>query len=370
MKSYKQALNPFTLVGSLTKTHCRENKMATFYDVVIVGAGPAGAAAARELVGSGYRVLVVEKKKLPRYKICSGLIMERAQDLLIRSFGEPPKDVFSKPNFLKGSRMSISGKALTDLTVGRPHIYNVWRSNFDHWLIRQSGADIWDAYRLVDFTQSERGVEATLEGPGAVRRRVEARYLIGADGGISHTRRLLDPGFEGKISYSLSVQLYCLAAIDLDPEYYYLFFDPSLSAFYTWLHVKDDFLVYGVGAHSGKLIPKCIQDSTVYLAKRFGLEVEEIKRQTGCLVSNMAVTGTYDLGRGRVLLAGEAAGYVNVFGEGISSALVTGQLAARAIHEAETSDRDAFSVYSNLSQGEQKMTSQSWAITKSLKIRF
>jgi flavin-dependent dehydrogenase len=35
------------------------------YDVLIVGAGPAGASAARELVSNGYRVLVVEWKKLP-----------------------------------------------------------------------------------------------------------------------------------------------------------------------------------------------------------------------------------------------------------------------------------------------------------------
>ena len=100
------------------------------------------------------------------------------------------------------------------------------------------------------------------------------------------------------------------------------------------------------------------------------MKVEEIKRKTGCLVSNMAVTGIFPLGRGRVLLAGEAAGYVNVFGEGISSALATGQLAARAIHEAETSGRDALSVYSELSRREQKMTTQSWEITKSMTIRF
>jgi menaquinone-9 beta-reductase len=213
-------------------------------------------------------------------------------------------------------------------------------------------------------------VEVIIEGPGAERRRKEARYLIGADGGISRTRRLLDPGFEKKINYSTFVQLYCSGAIDLDPEYYYLFFDQSLSAFYTWLHVKDDLLVYGVGAHSGVLIPKCIRDSTDYLAKRFGLKVEEIKHKTGCLVSSMAVTGNFFLGRGRVLLAGESAGYVNVFGEGISSALATGQLAGQTIHEAETSGRDAFSLYSDLSRKEQKMTTQSWEITKGLKIRF
>ena len=343
--------------------------IAPSYDAVIVGAGPAGAAAAKELVASGYRVLVVEKKKLPRYKVCSGLVMERAQDLLIESFGEPPEDVFCKPDFLTGARLSISGKVM-DLPLGKPRIYNVWRAAFDNWLIRQSGADVLESHRLVAMTQSENKVEATIQSWGGETRQIEARYLIGADGGRSRTRRLLDPGFEQKIGYSTFVQLYCSATIDLDPKYYYMIFDPSLSAFYNWLHVKDESLVYGVGAHAGGLIPRCIGESTDYLEKRFGLKVEAIKRKTGCLVSSMAVSGTFHLGRGRVLLAGEAAGYVNVFGEGISSALATGRLAARAILEAEASSRNALSLYTSFSEREQKMTTKSWEMTKGMKIKF
>ena len=61
--------------------------IARQYDVLIVGAGPAGAAAARFLVKNGLRVLILERRKLPRYKICSGLVMERAQNLIEESFG-------------------------------------------------------------------------------------------------------------------------------------------------------------------------------------------------------------------------------------------------------------------------------------------
>lgn len=42
------------------------------YDVIIVGAGPAGGAAAYHLAKKGRSVLVLEKASLPRYKPCGG----------------------------------------------------------------------------------------------------------------------------------------------------------------------------------------------------------------------------------------------------------------------------------------------------------
>ena len=42
------------------------------WDAVVVGAGPAGAMAARELAGRGAAVLLVDKARFPRYKTCGG----------------------------------------------------------------------------------------------------------------------------------------------------------------------------------------------------------------------------------------------------------------------------------------------------------
>jgi len=79
----------------------QKNEKFAFYDVIIVGSGPAGTSAANELVKNGYKVLVIEEKKLPRYKMCSGLIMDRSQDLVLEKFGPLPPDVFSEPKALK-----------------------------------------------------------------------------------------------------------------------------------------------------------------------------------------------------------------------------------------------------------------------------
>src|SRR2546430_11447894 len=48
------------------------------FDVVVVGAGPAGASAALPLAEHGLRVAIVEKAHLPRYKTCGGAVLQRA----------------------------------------------------------------------------------------------------------------------------------------------------------------------------------------------------------------------------------------------------------------------------------------------------
>jgi flavin-dependent dehydrogenase len=336
------------------------------YDVVIIGAGPAGASAARELVKSGRKVLVVEKKKLPRYKICSGLIMDRAQDLVLEKFGTPPPEVFCSPGLLKGVRFSTAGDTLSDLPLGKPQVLNVWRSAFDHWLIGQSGADLLESHRLIGLSQTDSEVQATIIGPDQKPFQIKASHLIAADGGRSRVRPLLAPAFEKTVRFSNFIQAYCIGTIDLDPEHFYMFFDPSLSAFYTWLHVKDDYIVYGVGAYKGKSVLHCLKDSTDYLGSRFGMKINRVERRTGCVVSDMPIKNNFFLGEGRVLMAGEAAGFMNIFGEGISSAVATGTLAGSAVCLAEAACEKVLPLYAEMVKIEQKMTKKSWDMAGSL----
>ena len=150
-------------------------------DVLIVGSGPAGASAARELVRNGYKVLVVESKKLPRYKICSGLIVDRSQDLVEEYFGSLPEDVFSEPRHLRGARFCLAGNTLNDVPLGKEDAYNVWRSSFDHWLVQRSGAAVWDQHQFVGFTESNDKVRVNIRREGRERIQVEASCLSTAN---------------------------------------------------------------------------------------------------------------------------------------------------------------------------------------------
>jgi flavin-dependent dehydrogenase len=60
------------------------------YDVVIVGSGPATASAARALNGRDVKTLIVERERLPRYKMCSGILFPSAIKLIAEDFGETP----------------------------------------------------------------------------------------------------------------------------------------------------------------------------------------------------------------------------------------------------------------------------------------
>jgi flavin-dependent dehydrogenase len=343
----------------------REKKTGTSarqYDCLVVGAGPAGAAAAQFLKKNGLRVLVLERRKLPRYKICSGLVMERAQGLIEEDFGSPPDEVFCRSGLIKGARICLAGDALQDAPVEKRLTWNVWRSAFDYWLICQSRAEVWDEHRLIGFRQTGEAVQVDIAKPDKGLLQVEASYMIGADSGRSRVRRLLDPAFDNQIHWSVFVQAYCLGTINLDQEYYYMFFDPSLKSFYTWLSSKDDYLVYGVGVPSGESPGPYLESSTAYLRRTFGLEVNKIARKTACMATDMGISNNFCLGSNRVLLAGEAAGFMNMFGEGISSAIATGRLAAEAICEAITSGQDVLPIYARLAAPEQRYTTDSWKL--------
>ena len=68
------------------------------YDVLVVGAGPAGSTAAKILAESGYKVMLAEKFKMPRYKSCSGQLIKKSLDLIVKYFGESvPESVTCAP---------------------------------------------------------------------------------------------------------------------------------------------------------------------------------------------------------------------------------------------------------------------------------
>jgi len=91
------------------------------YDVVISGAGPSGAAAARGLSNAGLKVLVIEKNRPPpRYKMCSGIIFKKSQDLTEKYFGKIPDAAYVKPRLLSGVRLWSDLERLTKTAMVHP----------------------------------------------------------------------------------------------------------------------------------------------------------------------------------------------------------------------------------------------------------
>lgn len=71
-------------------------------DVLIVGASLAAAAAAKRTVDAGLETVILERKELPRHKICSGILSPRGHRFLLEIFGPLPREVLHEPTSCRG----------------------------------------------------------------------------------------------------------------------------------------------------------------------------------------------------------------------------------------------------------------------------
>jgi flavin-dependent dehydrogenase len=311
------------------------------YDVIICGAGPAGASASKFLSDAGLRVLVIDKMSLPRPKICAGGLNPRAYAFVRRHFGAIPQDIFSRPKSWLGLRAQF-GKdyALHEFiewnrhdkeqgySASYPEIPNavscIWRDKFDYWLSQKSGAEIWQNCELIDFNvKSSTGVKVS----------VRDNYLIGADGAASKTRRLLDPTFDQSVSWFSIYEQWVEGSIELDPNWYYMFVGREFIDIFCSLFAKDGHLILSQVSRKGIPSAGGLESYIDFLKESYDLEIAKGLRRWGCVVNNMGATDSFYFGSGRVVLVGEAAGFIGFCGEGISGALISGKLAAEAIIE-------------------------------------
>ena len=172
------------------------------YDVVIVGAGPAGATAAILLAKKGRRVALVDRATFPRPVTCSGWLNARAIPLLKelsaslttgRSAAVPAARAFRDVTFYRAD-FTQTAKPTFDSPPG----YLIDRAAFDHSLVRTAvdeGVTLFSASLAVDFKLLESQVVVELEGVGKPprgrqeerRRSLEGRLLFLATG--RETRR-------------------------------------------------------------------------------------------------------------------------------------------------------------------------------------
>ena len=362
------------------------------WDAIIVGAGPAGCAAAYDLAAAGRRVLLLDKAHFPRPKACAGGLTAKAVQALRYPIDPVVRKTVHEIQLEHGSAPG----GVVHARRRKPICVMTVRAELDAYCLEQTrrqGATFRRIGPILKLQQGEEQVQLLVEGEPDP---IVGRLLLGADGVHSRVRALAHSGagdtswfrtgfaIEANVPYSATGRAFPLV-FDFAPVpggYGWLFprNDHVNVGLYTagpWesdseaqrgaehgsreqerspsLHTSASPLSTGrssapdapapaehrsaiaaasgpaIGPASGPAIGPAILDRAAlagYIAARCGTSVHE--RAVGQYLGFGAAS--YSPGQGRVLLAGDAAGFVDpLTGEGIYGAIASGQAAAAAI---------------------------------------
>jgi menaquinone-9 beta-reductase len=310
-------------------------------DLLVVGGGPAGAAAAIRGAAAGLSVVVCDKASFPRDKTCGDGLTTSALRLLERLGLDPAAVAGWEPVGTVALR-SPSGRVV-ELPLPADGLFAAVapRAALDVALLdvaARRGAEIRQGAALRSLRPIPGGIEAFVgDGPSSANgEEVTARYVIAADGMYSTVRRLI--GVSGPhLGEWHAFRQYFTGVAD---RRLWVIFEPDLLPGYAWV-----FPVAGGRANVGFGLPR-----------RPGISVRPMAAQWRDLLERPALRDLLggaepeghhrawpipaDLARaplssGRVLFTGDAAGATDpMTGEGIGQALVTGVLAAEAVAAA------------------------------------
>ena len=330
------------------------------YQVIIVGSGPAGSACAKALKDENIETLVIEKESLPRPKTCSGILFGQTQLLLKEYFGAlPPADVHCQPEIINASNIKEwkKGKGFSTYIWEIPKDgqsfprdqHNIWRSKFDYWLLNETGVEWIESctFRNYSLTDNKFNVEVSHEGK--TDQDLSCSYLVGADGGNSQVRRLLDPSWIKQAQEAMVYQAYYRFSDmgSLEDGHWYVFLEPQIGDILSAVHRKDEFLTLCVGGYKGRSLKKSMEDFKNFLTENFQVVFGDMERDEGCIMRQAPPC----LGKGNLLLIGDAAGLMYLNGEAISAALDSGYRAGKAIARGIKDGEDALETYQRDAKG-------------------
>lgn len=310
------------------------------YDVIIVGCGPGGAYLGYLLASGGMRVLILEKKRFPRYKTCGGGLTRRVLDLLPFSVDAVVED------YIYRARVGLGDRVVVEKSTDCPMIAMVMRDRFDSFLAEravEAGARIMGetSFRTVFGNPGNLAVETSR---GVFR----SRILAGADGVHSRVARSLGIPPAGNAGPALEAEVYFRREGSIERFRNTVHFDfGTMPRGYAWIFPKQDHLSVGVMSAQGKKpgIKKCLESYLKFKEISDGIEIRSLRGHLIPLGAGKRKVFAVPEG----LLVGDAAALADpITGEGIFHALRQAEIAAGVVEGCLGGEKTSLLKYNSL----------------------
>jgi geranylgeranyl reductase family protein len=303
------------------------------FDVIIVGAGPGGASAAKTAAETGYSTCLLEKRSLKengRYKACGGAV-----DWKLIDETNYPEEKISRIidtmviHHTDGEQYTKKGKGAV-----------VWRSIFDKFVTDEAvktGAILKENEPLINIKQlPDRYQITTSKGI------YHGKYVICADGMPSRTLRQLNwPRFKETdiiltLTYEMKSSSTTIRRI-LGSNSIHLFFGIKnlIPVGYAWLFPKTEFITVGWG-NLNCLVENAREESKKFLALPIVEEIFENSKRERFKAHLIPVGLRPQLYKDKIFAIGDAGGLVDpISGKGIPYAISSGKIAIKTIKSCE-----------------------------------
>jgi geranylgeranyl reductase family protein len=310
--------------------------------VLVVGAGPAGSAAAITLAQAGLHTVVVDQNTFPRDKVCGDFVSPLALQQL-QALGVGRKHAVTRSNRIRNAAVFLDGEHMLSQPIpapdGMPVSRVIPRKTLDHLLLnraRSVGADIRLGCRLVSFEDEPDEVRVTVRHDQSDQQ-ITARVLIGADGSTSAVARKVRGSRPADDDRIIAVRGY-FEGVEGPSDQADLYFAGANFPGYCWLFpVGGGLANVGLGVLRNTL-PAGSEHLRTQLERMIATD-GALKRRLGNArpLANVVGWPLTTFGEGplvgdRTLLVGDAGGLINPLnGEGIQYALLSGIWAGETV---------------------------------------
>lgn len=299
------------------------------FDCIIVGAGPAGGAAAYHLAKRGRSVLVLEKQSLPRLKACSGGVSPAITQWFDFDLTPTISRTVNKIRYTWKMGDPVEAELETPMWMVR-------RDVFDQYLIQQAqkvGAEVRDGTAVTGIKFQNGSWQVSTNGEP-----VTGRYLIAADGALGPMAKWL--GFKEpkrRQSFSLETEFTGNDSANFDFG--------TIKPGYIWSFPKAGGSSLSIATFRGD-DPKNLKNILTDYATQCGVDVKNSQVYEGALC---LWDGDQKLHTQNALLAGDAASLTDpLLGEGVRPSILSGVKAAEAIDQALGGVGNALEKYSQI----------------------